>query len=110
MNKYIILILIVSANSLVGAAQDTQPKTRTVKNANWRRLMVKFRNQRNPAAAIANYQSMINFAKSKNKYGMMIYYQLLLGEQYEKTDDYELAETFFSEAYQEAKKHLPKSI
>ncbi|MBI3481448.1 MAG: CHAT domain-containing protein [Bacteroidetes bacterium] len=50
---------------------------------------------------------MINFAKSKDKYGMMIYYQLLIGEQYEKTDEYELAETFFTEAYQEAKKHLP---
>ncbi len=38
---------------------------------------------------------------------MMIYYQLLTGEQYEKTDDYELAESFFTAAYQEAKKHLP---
>src|SRR5438445_2206336 len=101
MNKKFALILIVFVNSFVGVAQDTQPKTRTVKNANWRRLIVKFRNQRNPAAAIANYQSMINFAKSKDKFGMMIYYQLLMGEQYEKTDEYELAETFFTAAYQE---------
>ncbi len=50
---------------------------------------------------------MIDFAKVQGRYGMAIYYELLLGDEYVKMDDYGIAEGIFIAAYEEAKKYRP---
>ena len=106
MKTWPLAILILFA-CLSGLAQETKPKVPHLTRMNWRRQALKTFRQKEVSAVVSNYQAMIDFGRSRNKFGMVIYYQLLLGEQYEKMNDYALAEGFFTQAYQEAKKHQP---
>ncbi len=104
MRKTILYALVLLVCS-TATAQLT--KDRGYKKTHWRVLATKFGRQRNPSLVVTNLQTLINAANAKGRFGMAIYYELLLGEQYEKTDDYGLAESVFVLAYEEAKKHLP---
>jgi len=74
---------------------------------NWRMNAVRLTRQKDPAAMVNNLQASINDAKTRGQFGLAIYYELLLGEHYEKTDDYGIAEGVFVQAYEETKKLLP---
>ncbi len=78
------------------------------KKTHWRILASKAAKEKNSSAVVANLQSLISAGKARGKFGMAIYYELLLGEQFEKMDEFVLAESAFIEAYEDAKKHLPQ--
>ncbi len=52
-------------------------------------------------------QELSQRAKDKSNFRQYILFQLLLGDQYERSGDYLEAEKSLTEAYAEAKKHLP---
>ena len=103
MKKWHIIILILLTYS--GAtAQEKFPVAN--KRQYWKGLSSIYRH-RKASESISYLQQMIDFAKSQGRYGMAIYYELLLGDEYEKMDDYGIAEGIFIAAYEEAKKYRP---
>src|SRR5277367_6456746 len=82
-------------------------RSNNLKNTQWRKLAYKFSKQRNMSEVVANLQSLISSAKSSSKFGVAIYYELLLGQEFEKTNEFGLAEETFTHAYEETKTHLP---
>lgn len=93
---------------VTSAAFSQVTKGRTIKNSNWRAAAMKFSRQRNSAAIVSDLNNLIAQARAKGKTGVAIYYELLLGEQYEKLNDFASAESIFIKAYEEAKNNLPK--
>jgi CHAT domain-containing protein len=106
MRKLYLNILFLLMGGVSATAQVRQDQG--LKKTHWRVLASKFAREKNSAAVVANLQSLINTGKAKGKFGMAIYYELLLGEQFEKMDEFGLAEGAFTQAYNDTKKHLPR--
>lgn len=64
-------------------------------------------NSRDPEKLKQSIAELIRYAENKSDTRQYILFQLLLGEQHERSGDYPLAEKCFQEAYREAKAHLP---
>ncbi len=62
---------------------------------------------RKASQTVTYLQQMVDAAKRNNQHGFAIYYELLLGDQYEKMDEYGIAEGVFFTAYEESKKYRP---
>jgi CHAT domain-containing protein/tetratricopeptide (TPR) repeat protein len=82
-------------------------RSSNLKNTQWRKLALRFSKQRNTSEVVANLQSLISTGKASGRYGLAIYYELLLGQEYEKINEFGLAEETFTQAYEETKMHLP---
>jgi CHAT domain-containing protein len=104
MKKIVIYILLLSVGY---AAQSQTVKNRTIKKSNWRAAAMKFSRERNSAAVVSDLNNLITQAKARGKIGVAIYYEMLLGEQFEKVNDFASAESIFIKAYEEAKGNLP---
>jgi CHAT domain-containing protein/tetratricopeptide (TPR) repeat protein len=78
-----------------------------LKKSGWRRAAVRFTRQRNASAVISDLNNLINSANANGKKDVAIYYEMLLGEQYEKINDFVSAESVFIKAYEEAKVNRP---
>jgi CHAT domain-containing protein/tetratricopeptide (TPR) repeat protein len=100
--NFSILLFLICLSAAAQVQQD-----QGLKKTHWRILASKFAKEKNAAAVVANLQSLVNTGKAKGKFGMVIYYELLLGEQFEKMDEFGLAESSFIQAYEDTKKHLP---
>jgi CHAT domain-containing protein len=90
---------------LLASAQVQQDNG--LKKTHWRLLASQLKRGKNASGVVTNLQALINASMAKGKFGMAIYYELLLGEQFEKMDEFGLAEGAFIQAYQDTKKHLP---
>lgn len=64
-------------------------------------------NSRDPEKLKQSIAELVQYAEDKSDTRQYILFQLLLGEQHERSGDYPRAEKCFQEAYREAKQHLP---
>ncbi|HQQ95659.1 MAG TPA: CHAT domain-containing protein [Cyclobacteriaceae bacterium] len=70
--------------------------------------MRKLVNSRDPEKLKQSIAELAQYAADKSDTRQYILFQLMLGEQHERSGDYALAEKCFQDAYHEAKQHLPK--
>ncbi len=101
--RKIFLIILLFQLSFVVLAQ--QPKQKPSFRESLRRASQM--NRLRKSTDIVELQTAIDNAKTSGQYVMAIYYELQLAEQYEKMDDFGIAEVVFLLAYEDAKAHLP---
>jgi len=99
---YSLVLISMASSALAQSFRHEHATTRQL-----RKLSFKFSRQKNAEQVVANLQSLIAAAQSSHQFGTAIYFELLLGEQYEKTNDFGAAENILVQAYTEAKAHLP---
>jgi CHAT domain-containing protein len=100
---------------ILATAADAQPivattsillNQRNKRSVNYKMLR-KLINSRDPEKLKQSIQALVQYAEDKSDTRQYILFQLLLGEQHERSGDYAQAEKCFQAAYREAKQHLP---
>lgn len=72
------------------------------------RTLQKLYASKDPDKVRQSIEQFLQRAKDKSNYKQYILFQVLLGDFYERSGDYLLAEKSFMDAYTEAKNHLPR--
>ncbi|HWA35176.1 MAG TPA: CHAT domain-containing protein [Cyclobacteriaceae bacterium] len=93
---YILFLCLVVAASITAPAQNSI------------RALRKLANSRNPEDVREGILKFSEKAKAKNNFRQSILFSMLLGDLYERTGDYVMAEKHFVEAVDEARKHFPE--
>lgn len=105
-----LLLLMLHPESAI--SQVTLEKAANTRMMNGKRAvnyktLRKLINSRDPEKLKQSIEELVTYASDKSDTRQYILFQLLLGEQHERSGDYGQAEKCFQDAYREAKQHLP---
>jgi len=106
---FFVLVLLATYEGVAQPVKSNEAGTRIPgsKHGINYKILRKLVNSRDPEKLKQSIAELVQYAQDKSDTRQYILFQLLLGEQHERSGDYPLAEKCFLEAYKEAKEHLP---